>query len=170
MFDKQKFSDILQSIAKNYNSISEFADESTVGRSYISKYIHEKIASPPSPKVLKKIAEYSKGVTTYEELMIVCGYQKMQEEYELLINGDLKYVDLLFEEDNLTNDVKIKAIDKLIFGLEGYIDSCLEIIDNMTKIGLELKKSQRYNKEIIRTRKEIKGLRDIKKKLEEQKQ
>ena len=30
--------------------------------------------SPPSPKVLEKIAEASRGITDYDELMQVCGH------------------------------------------------------------------------------------------------
>lgn len=74
MFDKQKFSEILTQIVKQYNNISDFANVSTLGRSYISKYINLKLNSPPSPKVLDKIANYSKGITNYNELMEVCGH------------------------------------------------------------------------------------------------
>lgn len=74
MFDKKSFSHILEIIISRYDSISEFANISTVGRSYISKYIHFKIDAPPTPKVLEKIANASKNVTTYEELMQICGY------------------------------------------------------------------------------------------------
>lgn len=74
MFNKEAFSKILSKIISKYDSITEFADISTVGRSYISKYIHMKIDVPPSPKVLEKIAKASEGVTRYGELMKVCGY------------------------------------------------------------------------------------------------
>lgn len=74
MFDKNKFANILNEIVSHYQSISEFANVSTNGRSYISKYINKKITAPPSPKVLQKIANASKGVTTYNELMQICGY------------------------------------------------------------------------------------------------
>ena len=74
MFDKQKFSEILTQIVKQYNNISDFANISTLGRSYISKYINLKLNSPPSPKVLDKIANHSKGITNYNELMEVCGH------------------------------------------------------------------------------------------------
>lgn len=74
MFNKKKFSEILTNIVEQYESISDFANTSKVGRSYISKYINQKIDSPPSPKVLDKIATASKGITTYNELMQICGY------------------------------------------------------------------------------------------------
>lgn len=74
MFDKQKFSGILTQIVKQYNNISDFANISSLGRSYISKYINLKLNSPPSPKILYKIADHSKGITNYNELMEVCGH------------------------------------------------------------------------------------------------
>lgn len=74
MFDIKKFSEILQKISDSYGSISEFADKSEVNRTYISKYINMKLDSPPTPKILEKIAENSKGVTNYIELMMTCDY------------------------------------------------------------------------------------------------
>lgn len=74
MFDQQKFSEILNRIVKQYDSISDFAKISTLGRSYISKYINLKLDAPPSPKILEKIANHSKNVTNYYELMNICGY------------------------------------------------------------------------------------------------
>lgn len=74
MFDSEEFSKILKKIVSKYNSITELANESEVGRSYISKYIHKGVNAPPTPKVLNKLAVASKGATTYSELMEVCGY------------------------------------------------------------------------------------------------
>ena len=37
--------------------------------------------SPPSPKILKKIANVSEGITTYQELMQICGY--INEEFSI---------------------------------------------------------------------------------------
>ena len=74
MFNQQKFSEILNNIVKKYDSISDFANVSSLGRSYISKYINLKLDSPPSPKILEKISNHSKNVTNYYELMQVCGY------------------------------------------------------------------------------------------------
>lgn len=74
MFNKEKFSEKLIEIIKNYSSITDFSDKSGAERSYISKYIHKKIDSPPSPNVLKRIAEYSNGTIDYYELLDICGY------------------------------------------------------------------------------------------------
>ena len=75
MFDKIKFKEILSKIFNNYNSITEFANISEVSRTYLSQYVNLALDKAPTPKVLKKIADNSKGITTYDELMAVCGYQ-----------------------------------------------------------------------------------------------
>lgn len=167
MFDQQEFSNILINISKKYNSISEFAEKSTVGRSYLSKYIHKKINAPPSPKVLKKIADNSKGVVTYENLMVICGYQQMEKEYELLLKGDIKYADLFFDGDKLTTSEQINKINNLVIGLKGYITSCQEVIKSIKNDNWKIASIQNYEKEIERTQKIIDGFEKIKKQLEE---
>lgn len=73
-FDKKIFSNILQKIYKQYSNQREFAKITNVNRTYISKYINEKLEAPPSPKILKRLAKVSKGLSTYQELMKICGY------------------------------------------------------------------------------------------------
>lgn len=101
MFDKEKFSSLLNEIVSKYSSISEFADISESGRSYISKYINKKIDVAPSPKVLNKIADSSKGVVTYIELMYICGYitDENMNELEDLLNK-------VYNLKNMENNVK----------------------------------------------------------------
>lgn len=79
MFDIDKFSSILENINLKYDTMSEFGKKASFDRTYISKYINKKLKNPPTPKILKKIADNSKGVTTYEELMEVCGYFNISE-------------------------------------------------------------------------------------------
>ena len=74
MFYKDKFSNILKQIKETYNSQEEFARYSGVGRTYISQYMNGNLDTPPKPKILEKIANSSKGITTYDELMQICGY------------------------------------------------------------------------------------------------
>ena len=74
MFDKLKFSQILNNINNTYDTMTEFSEKSGVNRTYLSQYINQKLDNPPSPKVLIKIATHSNGITTYTELMNVCGY------------------------------------------------------------------------------------------------
>ena len=74
MFDQKLFSEILQKISNSYSSITEFSDKSGVNRTYLSKYINMKLNSPPTPKILNKIASNSNGIISYAQLMEVCGY------------------------------------------------------------------------------------------------
>lgn len=79
-FDKLKFADILSTIYMTYNNQYEFAKLSTINRTYLSKFMNLKIDNPPKPMILRKIAKASKGITTYKELMQICGYLDGIEE------------------------------------------------------------------------------------------
>lgn len=74
MFFKDKFASIMTQIKETYSSQEEFAKYSGVGRTYISQYMNANLDTPPKPKILEKIANASKGITTYDELMQICGY------------------------------------------------------------------------------------------------
>lgn len=101
MFNKTKFSEVLISIVNKYDSISDFANSSKVGRSYLSKYINQKIDAPPSPKVLEKISNHSKALVTYKELMNICGY--------------IDVVDNFFENSIHQQGNSIPIVDDIIF-------------------------------------------------------
>ena len=74
MFNKEKFSEILKKIYNTFDNQRDFADATGVNRGYLSRYMNMKISNPPSPKILINIANASKGITTYDELMKICGY------------------------------------------------------------------------------------------------
>lgn len=75
MFNKNKFAIILNKINSTYDTMTDFAKNASFDRTYISKYINQKLNNPPSPKILLKIAKASNNTVTYEELMEICGYQ-----------------------------------------------------------------------------------------------
>lgn len=77
MFNKLKFSQILNEINNTYDTMTEFSEKSGVNRTYLSQYINQKLDSPPSPKVLERIASASNQVTSYNELMQVCGFIRL---------------------------------------------------------------------------------------------
>lgn len=95
MFDKNKFAHILKNINETYNSQRDFAKKSGINRTYLSQYMNMKLNEPPMPKILKKLAESSNNITTYEELMEICGYINnmfknkilMLEKYKKEIEG-----------------------------------------------------------------------------------
>ena len=83
MFDKNKFATIIKNINELYENQTRFANASGVNRTNLSQYMNLKLDSPPSPKVIKGIATASKGITSYDELMEVCGYVSSNEIIEI---------------------------------------------------------------------------------------
>lgn len=87
MFNKEKFSEILKKIYNTFDNQREFANAAGVNRGYLSRYMNMKIINPPSPKILMNIANASKGITTYEELMSICGYTIVDKELHPINNS-----------------------------------------------------------------------------------
>ena len=108
MFDIDAFSNILQKIASTYESITEFADKSNVNRTYISKYINKKLDTPPSPKVLMKIANNSNNITTYNELMNICGFTTSCDNIE-----ETREAQSVLSYDNLTKKLSLSNKDNV---------------------------------------------------------
>ena len=73
----------------------------TLWRSYLSRAINEKLDNPPTPKILSKIAKASNGITTYEELMNICGYYLLMEDVSFS----------LYIKNSFHNPNKSKIID-----------------------------------------------------------
>ncbi len=80
MYNQKKFIEILKKCQSNM-SLNEFARLSNVDAGYLSRIINKKKSTPPSPRILEKISKASKGVTTYEELMEVCGYVNFVDSF-----------------------------------------------------------------------------------------
>lgn len=169
MFNKEEFSKILLRIQANYNNQEDFAKYSGIGRTSISQYINCKIEIPPKPHLLEKIAQASHGVTNYNELLWVCGYKQMIDEYSLLINGDLRYLDKLFEDRELENEVKIQELNKLKEGLINYLNSCNSQIEELQTRDRHLVQDSiaTLNVEIKMTNEKIMGLQKMISQLEE---
>lgn len=93
MFNKETFAKVLKKINETYENQTYFGKASGVNRTYLSQYMNLKLDSPPSPKVLKGLADASKGIVSYEELMEICGYIDIdnntisnEEKLELVYN------------------------------------------------------------------------------------
>ncbi len=125
MFNKNKFALILQEIKETYKSQEDFSEKSGIGRTYISQYMNMKIDKPPLPKILEKIAEASKGITTYNELMTVCGYIEdfstaiydfSSEHDRYILNTAVDYINANnIDPNSIEND---KEINDILDGLE----------------------------------------------------
>lgn len=74
MFDKCGFKDLLIKARGNRNN-KEYADNSGVSRAYISGYINEKIEQPPSPSILRRLADVAYNGVTYADFMHYAGLE-----------------------------------------------------------------------------------------------
>lgn len=153
MFDKIKFAKILSDINNSYDTMTEFAQKSGVNRTYLSQYINQKLDAPPSPKVLMKIARNSKGITTYDSLMNICGFLTYNRDFSKTENAESiltynnlvrnislnekekQYLNLLFLEYNelRKNKVSIEEIRKQLLNKIKLLPLEKYNIDNMKK-------------------------------------
>lgn len=104
MFDKVKFANILKKISNTYDNQRDFSKKSTINRTYLSQYINLKLDNPPKPEILEKLAKASNGITSYDELMYICGY--IDKEY-------LK--SYIIDNYNVSNDTYETALGRNIF-------------------------------------------------------
>lgn len=102
IFDKEKFSKILNDIYKTYPNQRDFAHAMGTSRGYLSQYINMKFDNPPTPKILEKIANASNGLTNYNELMQVCGYTNYM-------------VDMFFDDNVRQNGNKIPIAHEISY-------------------------------------------------------
>ncbi len=147
MFEQKKFSSILNKIKESYGSVSELAKYTQQSRSYFSKYLNLRLDKPPTPKVLEKIANASKGITTYEELMQICGYISLSGTYDINLTSDemnilsrmlLDYKDFLksnnstekFDEQQYLSHLSKKSKEKIIIAFRR---NSLDLILNNSK-------------------------------------
>lgn len=167
MFNKYLFSNILNKINSNYDSMTEFGKKANLDRTYISKYINNKLDNPPSPEILKKISEASNGITSYYELMEICGYIDLSSVF-LLDNGfetnlcywnkeDLKDIGFSAEDIEqllyLSNNNNIKNRRKQISNiLNKYPENLLNTFYNKAICQTNIKKEKNINFNEIKKR------------------
>ena len=130
MFDKNKFAQIIKNIKETYISQEEFSKKSEIGRTYLSQYMNMKLDEPPKPKILERLANSSNNITTYEELMNICGYT--EETFEKVVFNI--YLELKRYENFIhKNDSKSHyQIGDSIESFQNYLNdltSCIEYKD-----------------------------------------
>lgn len=129
MFNAQLFSNMLKNIVFYYDSIRDFSKASGFNRTSLSEYIRCKVKNPPSPEVLKKIADNSNGTVSYIELMQICGY--LTEEDIIEINSNKVEYD-----DKYCIDLEISNFEELKEQLNELItlgERAKEIINSLSK-------------------------------------
>lgn len=107
-FDKKTFSNVLSEIYNQYSNQRSFAKKANINRTYISRYINQRLEMPPSATILRRLANASKGLTTYQELMQICGYL---EENETIVNKRKGRLEQILE---LANGLTIQEANYLI--------------------------------------------------------
>lgn len=124
MFDKNKFAQILKKINETYNSQRDFAKKSEINRTYLSQYMNMKLNFPPQPKTLKKLANNSNGVTTYENLMIICGYINNDSVNTSILSLYEKINNLEEKHKNFNKNISFEE-SKIAFDLHNQLFDCL---------------------------------------------
>lgn len=104
MYNQEKFINILKKIKNGY-SLNEFARKTEVDVAYLWRIMNNKKTNPPTPKVLKRIAESSGGITTYDELMEVCGYIDLTNIYMKPLEKNVNCIPLLYKLDALNPEL-----------------------------------------------------------------
>ena len=106
MFSKKTFSNVLKEISDTYENQRDFAEKSSINRTYLSKYINCSLENPPSPKILQKLANASNGVASYEYLMQICGYNDKPKKSELIIPVKLDIAEAEYQIQNLKKQLQ----------------------------------------------------------------
>lgn len=113
MYNQKELISMLKKLQGN-KSLNNFAKDIDVDSSTLSRIINYNRTTPPSPEILKKMANSSKGVTSYIELMYICGYiteENIDELEKLLIK--LKELKNIKDTNNiLLENMKSKLTDK----------------------------------------------------------
>ena len=109
-YDIKKFVEILEKIKNTYSSLNEMARKSSITSSYLSKIMAFKYQEPPSPKVLKNIAENSHNIVSYMDLMFICGYinnHNIFEYYNKTFSTEKVYK--VMQKNKILNDNEINT-------------------------------------------------------------
>ncbi len=125
--------------AQGDNSLNEFSRLSDIDSAYLSRIINKKRTNPPSPKILEKLARVSKWITTYEELMQICGYLDSPNSaaYDFSSESDQSSI------DTIINYAVLKGIDINKLTSDKYILNLLDNLETLDKnIALNLIKNE----------------------------
>ena len=115
MYNQEKFIEILKQCQGNL-SLNEYARISNVDVGYLWRIINKKKNNPPSPKILEKISNTSKGITTYDDLMEICGYIKLTGLHDINLN-----------------DVEIIILNEMLIDYKNYLSQNNTIFDKFNE-------------------------------------
>lgn len=95
MFDKDKFSLLIEK-ALGDRTTTEYSNQSGVNRTYISKFLNKGVNNPPSPEILRRLADAAHNDVTYEDLMKAAGY--IEKDKQNIKSNNKDYNELPPEE------------------------------------------------------------------------
>lgn len=104
-FNKEEFAEILQIMSNSYGSINKMAKKTGVTASYISKLIRLKYNNPPSPEILQKLSDNSISLTSYDNLMCICGYSNNTKQN--INNNSINFNFIKYKNLNKTGQKKV---------------------------------------------------------------
>ena len=135
MFDKNKFASILKRINEQYENQTSFAKASGVNRTYLSQYMNLSLNNPPSPKILMGIANASKSITTYNDLMYMCGYTNTPPLGYGIVDRSIEVLTLFISSNGKLEPYNDLWVDRCIlapghqyFGYQSNDDSMLPLL------------------------------------------
>lgn len=110
MFNKEKFSSLLKDAIGSNRTITEFSNECTLARPYLSKFLNCKLDTPPSPEAIAKIASKARNNISECDLLVAAGYTTYDDYMESILEnfsegGDLFNTTINFKE-NIRNNHK----------------------------------------------------------------
>lgn len=115
-----------------------FLKKLTFGRTYISQYMNMKLDEPPKPRILKKLANASNGITTYKELLDICGYSEKTLESEVFIIYNKLKEYHKYINNGTSNKDNFYQIEGFIEDFQTYIDYLDENLTSSTNVTINL--------------------------------
>jgi HTH-type transcriptional regulator, competence development regulator len=141
MFVKESFSKVLQ-LALGDRTKEDYAKESGVSRAYISKCINKRIDNPPSPEILKRLADKAHNGVTYNDLMQTAGYivdnSKKEKELYTAPLSDKDEIDIEKRLEKLRKDLASQS--GLMLSGEAVSEEALEAIFESLASGVKYAK------------------------------
>lgn len=80
-FNKEKFSEVLKQAIGENRSITDFAKESKVTRTYISRFINCKLEVAPSTDIISKFATVALNGVNEVDLLVAAGYKVDETDF-----------------------------------------------------------------------------------------
>lgn len=143
MFNKKAFKELLMK-ALGDRTMTDYAKESGVNRTYISKYMNENLDNAPTPDIIKRLANTAYNDVTYEELMKAAGhldnssiYNNIEYQLEPKENEDIETV---------VDELKIKLLNTKNLKFDGKLATKddIEAILDAVKVGIEMAKMKKH--------------------------